>query len=195
MELQGFTAMELSLPQQKELLRIARKTIADSCRQGLPPGTSEGNFPPTFYEHRATFVTLLKQGDLRGCIGSLQIRRPLIEDIIYNAFAAAFRDTRFHPVSQAELTEIDVEISILSPLSEMSVSSEGDLLKQLIPGQDGLVIENADYLATFLPQVWEELPTAKQFLQHLKQKAGMPLDFWPDDIKCSRYSCLKFKEQ
>ena len=195
MKRQGLTAMELSLPQQKELLRLARKTIADSCRQGLPPEIPKGDFPPVFHEQRATFVTLQKQDNLRGCIGSLQVSRPLIEDIIHNAFAAAFRDPRFQPVSAAELTEIDVEISILSPLSEMSVSSEDDLLQQLIPGQDGLVIESGTYRATFLPQVWEQLSTAKQFLQHLKQKAGMPLDIWPDDMKCSRYSCFKFKEQ
>ena len=195
MKRQGLAAMELSLPQQKELLRLARKTIADSCRQGLPPGTPEGDFPPIFYEQRATFVTLQKQDKLRGCIGSLQVRRTLIEDIIHNAFAAAFRDSRFQPVSTAELTEIDIEISILSPLSEMNISSEDDLLQQLIPGQDGLVIENSFYRATFLPQVWEQLPTAQQFLQHLKQKAGISPDIWPDDMKCSRYTCFKFQEK
>ncbi|AMO55280.1 hypothetical protein GZ77_11100 [Endozoicomonas montiporae] len=187
--------MELSLPQQKELLRFARKAIADSCRQGLPPEAPADDLPALFYEPRATFVTLQKQGNLRGCIGSLQVRRPLIEDIIHNAFAAAFRDPRFHPVAEAELNEIDIEISILSPLSGMNISSEDDLLQQLIPGQDGLVIENAHYSATFLPQVWEQLPQPKQFLQHLKQKAGMPVNEWPDDMKCFRYSCFKFKEK
>lgn len=187
--------MELTLPQQKELLRIARKTIADSCRQGLPPEVADASYPAAFYEHRATFVTLQKHNDLRGCIGSLQVRRSLVEDIVHNAFAAAFRDPRFHPVTEAELGDISVEISILSPMTEMTVHSEDDLLKQLIPGEDGLLIESSQHSATFLPQVWEQLPNPRQFLQHLKQKAGIPIDLWPDDIKCSRYQCHKFKEQ
>ena len=187
--------MELTLAQQKELLRIARKTIADSCRQGLPPEVTDASYPPAFYEHRATFVTLQKNNDLRGCIGSLQPRRPLVEDIVHNAFAAAFRDPRFHPVAEAELTEINVEISILSPMTEMTVNSEEDLLSQLVPGEDGLVIESKQHSATFLPQVWEQLPTPKQFFTHLKQKAGMPVEFWPDDIKCLKYHCQKFTEK
>lgn len=186
--------MELTSSQQKELLRIARKTIADSCRLALPPEVNKTDYPSEFLEQRATFVTLQKNNELRGCIGSLQAHRPLIEDVIHNAFSAAFRDVRFQPVSESELTDLHLEISVLSPMSVMDVSSESHLLDQLIPNNDGLVIQNDHYSATFLPQVWEQLPGPLQFLQHLKRKAGMPLNEWPNDMKCLRYSCSKFKE-
>lgn len=187
--------MELNASEQKELLRLARKTIADACRQGLPPEVEQRSYPAAFMEQRATFVTLQKNNELRGCIGSLQAHRPLIEDIVHNAFAAAFRDFRFQPVTETELSDLEVEISILGPMTEMNVSSEEDLLAQLVPGKDGLVIESALYSATFLPQVWEQLPTPGQFLLHLKQKAGMPLDLWPENMKCSCYTCNKLKER
>ena len=186
--------MELNTSEQKELLRLARKTIADACRQSSPPEVEQHSYPAVFMEHRATFVTLQKNNDLRGCIGSLQAHRPLIEDVVHNAFAAALRDFRFHPVAETELDDISVEISILSPATAMDVHSEEELLEQLRPDIDGLLITSSGRSATFLPQVWEQLPDPGQFLNHLRRKAGMADNEWPDDMKCLRYTCMKFRE-
>ena len=186
--------MELTLSEQKELLRLARRAIANGCRQGLPPEVEHHDYPASFMEHRATFVTLQKHNDLRGCIGSLQAQHPLVEDIVHNAFAAAFRDFRFHPVAETELSDIHIEISILSPAQIMEVESEEDLLAQLRPDEDGLIIEGDGRSATFLPQVWKQLPEPKLFLTHLKHKAGMADNEWPEDMKCFRYTCTRFKE-
>ncbi len=183
--------------QKRELLRLARKTISEGCTRGLPPEQiqEKEDQPDFFLQEAASFVTLQKRGVLRGCIGSTQAHRTLLDDVIHNAFASAFRDPRFPPVTENELTEIKVEISILSPQQQMEISDERDLLKQLRPGTDGLLIRNPQYSATFLPQVWKQLPNPRQFLAHLKNKAGMAPGSWPEDMECFRYQCVKFEER
>ncbi|WP_299728155.1 AmmeMemoRadiSam system protein A [uncultured Endozoicomonas sp.] len=180
---------------KQELLRIARKTISKGC-SGLPPEleSQDDHLSDLFKEQAACFVTLQKQGNLRGCIGSTQAHRALLDDVVHNAFASAFRDPRFPPVTESELSEISVEISILTPQEKMDVSDEQDLLKQIRPGKDGLLIRNPQYSATFLPQVWQQLPNPRQFLAHLKNKAGMAPGIWPQDMECFRYQCLKLEE-
>lgn len=185
--------INLSASEEREFLRIARQTIASGCTTGTPPE------PPThksatFQQRLATFVTLQKRGELRGCIGSLQAHRSLLEDVVHNAYASAFLDHRFFPVTENELMEISIEISILTPMSPIPVATESELLAELKPGVDGLVIENDVYKATFLPQVWEQLPAPEDFLNHLKQKAGIPAGTWPDDMRCFRYHCIKLYE-
>ena len=184
----------LTEQQQKELLRLARQTIAKGCKEGLPPEVNSHNQPAAYFQQGACFVTLHKHGDLRGCIGSIEAHRPLLDDVIHNAFASAFRDHRFTPVQEHELADLHIEISILTPQQLMSVKTEAELLADLRPGIDGLVIDSPRYKATFLPQVWEQLPEPEIFLAHLKQKAGMPADIWPEDMKCYKYQCIKFKE-
>ena len=184
----------LTQNQQKELLRLARQTIAKGCLEGLPPKAGHGNLPAVFLQHRACFVSLHKHGNLRGCIGSIEAYRPLLDDVVNNAFASAFRDHRFAPVQEHELTDLHIEISILTPKQLMAVNTEAELLADLRPGMDGLLIDSTRYHATFLPQVWEQLPEPERFLGHLKQKAGMPADIWPDDMKCYKYQCMKFEE-
>lgn len=183
--------------QKRELLRLARKTISEGCTRGLPPEQiqEKEDQPDFFLQKAASFVTLQKRGVLRGCIGSTQAHRSLLDDVIHNAFASAFRDPRFPPVTENELTEIKVEISILTPQQQMEISDERDLLKQLRPGIDGLLIRNPQYSATFLPQVWKQLPNPRQFLAHLKNKAGMAPGSWPEDMECLRYQCVKFEER
>ncbi|WP_066015737.1 AmmeMemoRadiSam system protein A [Endozoicomonas atrinae] len=183
--------------QKRELLRLARKTISEGCTRGLPPETSQESedLADFFLQQAASFVTLQKRGVLRGCIGSTEAHRPLLDDVIHNAFASAFRDPRFPPMTENELTEIKIEISILTPQERMEVSDEKDLLKQLHPGIDGLLIRNPQYTATFLPQVWKQLPNPRQFLAHLKSKAGMVPGLWPEDMECFRYRCVKFEER
>lgn len=183
--------------QKRELLRLARKTISEGCTRGLPPEPLQEREDLTdfFLQQAASFVTLQKRGELRGCVGSTQAHRTLLDDVIHNAFASAFRDQRFPPITENELTDIKIEISILTPQQRMEVSDEKDLLKQLHPGIDGLLIRNTQYSATFLPQVWKQLPNPRQFLAHLKNKAGMAPGLWPEDMECFRYQCMKFEER
>lgn len=180
--------------QKRELLRLARKTISQGCSQSLPPEREAEDLPECFRQQAACFVTLQKQGMLRGCIGSTQAHRTLLDDVIHNAFASAFRDSRFPPVTESELADINIEISILTPQQPMDVTDEKDLLTKIRPGIDGLIIRNTQYGATFLPQVWQQLPNPRQFLAHLKSKAGMAPGVWPEDMECFRYQCVKISE-
>ncbi len=149
---------------------------------------------PLLYEHGACFVTLMQTGQLRGCIGSLQAYRPLLDDVKENAMAAAFRDPRFKPLAASEYNEICIEVSLLSPLKAMTISSEEDALTQFQPGVDGVVLHCGDKRGTFLPQVWESLPEPRRFLEELKRKAGLPGDFWSDEVRLFRYHVEKWSE-
>lgn len=145
--------------------------------------------------HGASFVTLTMQGELRGCIGSLEAVRPLLEDVRRNARAAAFADPRFPPLSREEFGVLRVEVSVLSRPEAMSVDSEDDALRQMRPGVDGLVLSLGHLRSTFLPQVWEQLPDATSFLRALKRKAGLPGDFWSSGMQLARYTVTKYREQ
>ena len=142
----------------------------------------------------ATFVTLMQHGELRGCIGSLEAHRPLAIDVHHNALGAAFDDPRFAPLSLVEVDVTSIEVSVLSPRSRLEVADEEDLLARLVPGVDGLVLELGARRATFLPQVWESLPDAREFVRALKRKAGMPAEFWSREIRVSRYTNTKWRE-
>ncbi len=173
--------------QQRLLLEIAKASIRAGLADKAPPRIDLKPFPPEFSEPRATFVTLELDSRLRGCIGSLSAVRPLAEDIVQNAFAAAFRDQRFPPVTAEELERLDIHISLLTPSEPLAFTSEADLLRQIVPGVDGLVLEDRGQRGTFLPSVWESLPEPEQFLAHLKRKAGLPENHWSDTVKVWRY--------
>jgi AmmeMemoRadiSam system protein A len=145
-------------------------------------------------ESGACFVTLTQQGQLRGCIGTLEARRSLIVDVKANAVSAAMHDPRFKPLTVAELTVTAIEVSVLSPMQALRFDSEADALAQLRPGIDGVVLEFDRYRSTFLPQVWEQLPKVSEFMAHLKHKAGLPVDFWASGMRLSRYTLSKWKE-
>jgi AmmeMemoRadiSam system protein A len=173
------------------LLQIARAAIAS--RFGLWfDYRDDAQF---LHEERATFVTLKMSGRLRGCIGSLQAHRRLLDDVAANAQAAAFRDPRFQPLSATEYTETVIEVSLLSPLLPMDVQDEQDALSQLQPGVDGIVLQYGHHRGTFLPQVWESLPDPRRFLEELKRKAGLSPDFWSDDVRLLRYHVDKWAER
>jgi AmmeMemoRadiSam system protein A len=175
------------------LVKVARAHIA-----GLLNLNTDVAPPPMtdwLTVHAATFVTLTKHGQLRGCIGTLEAHRPLIEDVRENAHAAAFRDPRFSPVQREEFSQIVVEVSLLSQPEPMAVESEADAIESLRPHLDGVVLEYGHYRSTFLPQVWEQLPEPRQFLQYLKRKAGLPADFWADGVQLSRYGVQKWGEE
>ena len=146
------------------------------------------------HEQGACFVTLTQQGELRGCIGTLEAHRSLLQDVKANAHAAAFRDPRFAPLSTAELDQTEVEISLLSAMQPLQFSGERDALTQLKPGVHGVVFEYGRHRSTFLPQVWEQLPNVVEFMAHLKYKAGLPPDFWAEEIRLSWYTVSKWKE-
>lgn len=143
----------------------------------------------------ASFVTLTQQGQLRGCIGTLEARRSLLADVKANAVAAALRDPRFLPLAVTELEYTEIEVSLLSPMRAMHFDSEAHALAQLRPGIDGVVLEFQHYRSTFLPQVWEQLPSAPEFMAHLKRKAGLPADFWAKGMRLQRYGVRKWKEK
>ena len=172
---------------QQVLLDLAKKSILHGLQTGTPLAIDLSGLPPELQALRATFVTLHKRGELRGCIGVLKAVRPLAEDIAENAFAAAFRDHRFPPVTADEFDQLVIHLSILTPPEPIVFSSEADLLAQIRSGVDGLIIEEGARRGTFLPSVWETLPNPKQFLRHLKQKAGLPADYWSETLRVYRY--------
>lgn len=172
---------------QHQLLHLARESIRQGLATGEALGVDLASLPPELRVERATFVTLEKQGRLRGCIGCLQAYRPLAVDVAANAFAAAFRDSRFPSVVAAELQELEIHLSLLTPAEPIVFSSEADLLAQLVPGRDGVILEEGPRRSTFLPTVWESLPRPEEFLQHLKLKAGLPARHWSGSLKAYRY--------
>lgn len=175
------------------LLPIARAAISTALGQPLEV-TEDAEDAVWLQEWGACFVTLTQQGQLRGCIGTLEAHRPLLVDVKMNAVNAAMRDPRFPPLTAAELSVTEIEISVLSPTQAMRFDSEVHALSQLRPGIDGVVLEFDRYRSTFLPQVWEQLPTASEFMAHLKHKAGLPVDFWAEGVRLSRYTVSKWKE-
>ena len=174
--------------EKKQLLDLAKASIQFGLEHGHPIAVTLGNYPAHLQEQRACFVTLQINNQLRGCIGSLEAHRPLVEDVADNAYAAAFRDPRFGPVSESEYPNLQYHISVLNPPEPMTFSSEEDLLKQIRPNIDGLVLSDKGYRGTFLPSVWESLPTAREFFTHLKQKAGLPMNYWSDTLTVERYT-------
>ncbi|MGD8547322.1 MAG: AmmeMemoRadiSam system protein A [Thiohalophilus sp.] len=170
------------------LLDIARHSIEHGLQYARPLIPDVHNYSEKLQEITASFVTLKIHGQLRGCIGSLEARQPLVMDVAENAYAAAFRDPRFPPVSESEFTQLEYHISLLTPAEPLQFRDEADLISQLQPNVDGLVLEDGRHRGTFLPSVWESLPDRKQFLQQLKLKAGLSPDYWSDTVKVSRYT-------
>lgn len=172
------------------LLRIARQAIASALGRD-PAGVED---PPWLNAPGASFVTLRQRGELRGCIGTLEARRTLAEDVAANAVNAAFRDPRFAPLLESELDSTELEVSVLSPMEPLAFHDEEDALARLRPGEDGVVLEYRGQRGTFLPQVWDDLPDARRFLAHLKRKAGLPENFWSPELRLYRYTVAKYRE-
>lgn len=172
------------------LLTQARKAIADALGQSAPAALEH----PRLAERGATFVTLTLDSDLRGCIGSLNAHRTLGDDVRENAVSAALRDPRFPPLSASEFARVKVEVSLLTEPDFMEFRDEADALAQLVPGRDGVIFFNGCQKATFLPQVWEQLPDKHTFMAALKQKARLPVDFWGPNVMLARYQVQKWHE-
>jgi AmmeMemoRadiSam system protein A len=178
----------LSVGERRQLVAIARAAIAAGrVAPVVAPDTAQ--LPPALAAPGASFVSLHRpDGALRGCIGSLEAHRPLAVDVAANARAAAFEDPRFPPVAAGEAPALVLEISVLQPSVPLPAASEEELLAALRPGVDGLVLVEGLRRATFLPAVWRQLPEPRDFLAHLKRKAGLPPDYWSPTLRFLRYT-------
>ncbi|MDX5332463.1 MAG: AmmeMemoRadiSam system protein A [Gammaproteobacteria bacterium] len=177
----------LDTGERRQLLVIARQSIEQGLHGGEPLRLAQDDLPPRLRETGGTFVTLRRHGELRGCIGTLEPHQPLAQDVAEHAFAAAFRDPRFPPLRADELDDLTIDIAILGPAEELVFQDEADLVRQLRPGADGLILQEGARRGTFLPSVWEQLPDPAEFLRQLKRKAGLPADHWSDTLRVWRY--------
>ena len=188
--------VEITEDQGRILIKFARETIAGQLDVASGTSLEDHLKEPAFQENRGVFVTLYKKGQLRGCIGSLSASVPIIEGVKDNAINAAFKDHRFSPVSREELDLIDVEVSILTEPQLLEYNDSDDLLNKLRPGVDGVMIKEGGASATFLPQVWKQLPDIASFLSHLCQKAGLPHDQWRyGGVQVKTYQVLCFADK
>ena len=170
----------------RDLLELARAAIEG--RTARPAASAALTAPG------ATFVTLTRGGTLRGCIGSLEPWRPLAEDVRSNARAAAFRDPRFPPLEPEEFADTHIEVSLIGPAEPLDAHTEADAVAQLRPGVDGVIVRSGSKRATFLPQVWRELPDPHDFLDRLWHKAGLPPGTWGPDVRLWRYQVEEWAE-
>ena len=178
----------LTDPDKAQLVGVARRSIEHGLREQVPAPVDPTDYPPPLRERRASFVTLRKNRELRGCIGTLEARQTVVGDVAENAFKSAFRDPRFPPVDRFEVELLEVSIAVLSPLERLRVASEEELIAKIRPRIDGLLIREGSRQGTFLPAVWEGLPEARTFVRELKRKAGLSADFWSASLEISRYT-------
>ncbi len=174
----------------KTLLHLARAAI------GKELGFKSHDLPRTGWleEPGATFVTVTLNGQMRGCLGTLEAHLPLIEDVRQNAVAAAFQDPRYAPLTKEEFADVVIDVALLNAPEPIRFSSEEDALAQLKPGQDGVIFKYGSQAATFLPHAWADFPHARDFLAQLKKQAGLPEDFWSVDVNLSRFTIRRWHE-
>jgi len=186
----------LTEEQGKYLLKVARKTIENALLGHKEKESEDKNVPAVLHKRRGTFVTLTEHGNLRGCIGHIIPHESIIDGVRINAINAAFRDPRFRPLSPEELDKIKIEVSILTEPKALQYEDAEDLLKKLRPGIDGVIIKKGFHEATFLPQVWEQLPRKEDFLTHLCLKAGLDGDAWRrGGLEVYTYQVQAFEEE
>lgn len=183
---------EFTEDEHEALLLIAYESIHSGLDTRRPAAIDVAAFSPGLSAKRASFVTLQAEGKLRGCIGTLEPRWSLVEDVSHNAYAAAFQDIRFPPLQADELAALSLQVSILSVPAPLDIDSEAALLAQLRPGIDGLILQEGALRSTFLPSVWESLPEPERFLGHLKLKAGLAAHYWSATIRFWRYTTESF---
>ncbi|MGB9774955.1 MAG: AmmeMemoRadiSam system protein A [Anaerolineae bacterium] len=188
--------MALSPEDRRYLLTLARQSIARALEGQDLPEVDLSTLSEALRRPGASFVTLTLDGELRGCIGSIEPRRPLARDVQENAIAAAFHDPRFPPLSRRELDRTHIEISVLTVPQPLEYEGPADLLAKLRPEVDGVIIERGWHRATFLPQVWEKLPDPREFMAHLCLKAGLPADdYRRPGLRVYTYQVEKFEEE
>jgi len=177
------------------LLETARGALRARLEEGAAPALSADGLPTAWQTHGASFVTLTKNGRLRGCLGTLEAHRPLVADVADNAVKSALQDPRFPPVSARELPDLSIKLALLSSAAPLRCADEAELLAQLIPGRDGLILSDKGRRGVFLPMVWDSLPEPPAFLAALRQKAGLPAGHWSDTLQVERFCAEGFSER
>ena len=183
---------ELDAGDRERLLSVAEQSVRHGLDYGAAVGVDTSLYSARLQDTGASFITVTRAGRLRGCIGSLAAHRPLVADVAANAYASAFTDPRFPALQASEWPELAISVSVLSPAVAFPVTDEADLLARLKPGIDGLILHEDKRRATFLPQVWDQLPSPPDFLSHLKRKAGLAEDHWSDRLRFFRYTTQSF---
>jgi len=181
-------ASRYSASEREQLLAVARASIEAGLESGRPMAVDPAAYPAALQALRASFVTLRRRGELRGCVGDLVASHPLVVDVSENAYRAAFRDRRFAPLRSHELHGLEIHLSVLGPMEPLPVASEAELLEKLRPGVDGLTLSWGSLRATFLPSVWEGIPEPERFVRELKRKAGLPGEMWSPEFALERYT-------
>jgi len=174
------------------LLEVAGASIREGLRARRALPVDEGTFSGVLRAGRATFVTLHRGDHLRGCIGTIEPYRPLVTDVAENAFSAAFADPRFPPLEAAEYPDLNVEISVLSPHQPIPFTDEDDLVSQMRPGVDGLLLRCGPHRGVLLPAVWSNLPDRREFVRQLKLKAGLAPDATSPAMRIDRFTTESF---
>lgn len=190
----GIPVRHVAPADRRALLAIARAAIDARLRGDRPPRLTRVDLPDTLWRPGATFVTLHRHHQLRGCIGSLEPRRPLAVDVAENAVAAAFSDPRFPPLAPDETADLEISVSVLTLPEPLAVTSWAQLAATVVPGVDGVTVEAPGHRGTFLPAVWKQLPAVDDFLDHLWVKAGLTPRSWPPGIRVARYRSEEFGE-
>ncbi len=183
---------DYNLANRQSMLQVARDAIMQTLIGNKDNKINLKLFPAQLLETKGTFVTLNIDGKLRGCIGSLSPQRPLILDIIHNAQAAAFHDPRFTPLTLGEFQNVEIHISILTAALNMQVNNKEELLTQLRPGKDGIILKEMGKSATYLPSVWEKIPNPQDFVYELRRKAGLDPEGWDESTQVMRYQTIEF---
>lgn len=179
---------DLTDAESAAVVDVARRAIERAVAAGAPLDVDASDFPAPLRGQAATFVTVERKGELLGCIGSIRAHLPLVEDVAKNAAGAILHDPRCPTLRPSDVPDLEIHVSLLTPPRPMTFSSEEDLISQLRPGVDGLLLEEGFNRGTFLPVVWESLPDPRDFLAHLKTKAGLPQTYWSDTVRVSRYT-------
>ena len=178
-----------------ELTSAARQALQGRLVTGKVPRVNMQSYSCRLHTVASSFVTLKRNGRLRGCIGTLGAVNPLVRDVVENAVKAGFADARFPALRQAELSDLEVHVSVLSRPKPLAASSEEEALSLLVPGKSGLILREGNKRGVFLPQVWETLTEPNGFLKGLRRKAGLSEDYWSDDLQLYRFFSESFCDE
>jgi len=193
--MQPSPSVDLDRDAESRLLAIARRSIENGIGAARAPDIDLDTCDASLKAPAAVFTTLTRNGALRGCVGSLQASDPLARAVATSAYNAAFRDRRFEPLAANEIASVRIEISILSAMTEIRATNRQALLEQLLPGIDGLLLEDRGRRATFLPKVWDNIGSPAEFLDQLLIKAGLGAGYWSRDLRLQRYRTHTFGEK
>ena len=185
----GGSQLGVVAPRELEALqRYAAQAVVGALTAAAAPGFDDA--PRRLHEVGASFVSLRQHGRLRGCMGTLRACRALIEDVCGNARSAALEDPRFAPLTRSEIAQTTIEVAVLSALSPLAFADEADLLRQLRPGIDGVILNYGTQQATYLPGVWQQLPDRARFVAELRRKAGIAAQIAATELSVQRYTVV-----